>query len=56
MAQVKKQPEREFRVNVDLGRMRDRMKARCALLGITMQDGILEAVNFWLKEGRRKAA
>ncbi len=52
MQKPKQPPEKAVRAVV--GDLRDRFKARCAILGITMQEGLIEAMTFWLKEGRKK--
>ncbi len=58
MREMKKPPKaaQKGEIRVYVGTMRAAVKSRCALLGITMQDGVLEALALWLKEGRRKAA
>ncbi len=43
------------RISAHLGKeLHTQVKVRCIELEITMQKGIIEAVNFWLKEGRKK--
>ncbi len=45
------QTQKPQHVHIDLGDLRKQAKAKCSLLGITLKDGVRQAVALWVKRG-----